>query len=205
MDWVEGDGAPSDGATPPGQAFYGAAPQGNGLEDRLEQWVSRGRELVDGVAGTRPGGRPIARGAGRGPSRRRDGLGRWVEGKLDWLLDDRDDWREPWEADRPVAPPPTGVEPSARRPRPPLEALSRRGSTAARQPTPAPRREGPEQQPGPKQQPQPEQQHWPEEEAFTVPRWRRQEPPPPPPVDPLAAAPPPAPPSRPLPRSTRRR
>ena len=26
-----------------------------------------------------------------------DEFGRWVEGRLDWLLDDGDDWREPWQ------------------------------------------------------------------------------------------------------------
>ena len=28
------------------------------LDQRLERWVSRGRELVDGVSGARPGARP---------------------------------------------------------------------------------------------------------------------------------------------------
>ena len=66
--------------------------------------MSRGRELVDGVAGSRPGSRaPESTGLGhRGlggeglnPAR----LGRWVEERLDWLLDDdsEDDWREPWQ------------------------------------------------------------------------------------------------------------
>jgi len=76
------------------------------LELRLDRWVSRGRELVDGVAGARPGSRMAGpEGAGLGhrglggsginPAR----LGRWVEERLDWLLDDDgdDDWREPWQ------------------------------------------------------------------------------------------------------------
>jgi hypothetical protein len=176
MDWADGDGS---GADAPG-ASGEFRPGRRALDDRLETWVSRGRELVDGVSGTRPGTRPPGRGGGG----RLDGLGRWVEGKLDWLLDDREDWREPWqEADR-SAP--------VRRSRAPLEAISRRQppSPEAASPAPSP----------------PPSQEWPEEDAFTVPRWRRQEPPPPPPVDPLAAAPAPAPlPGRPLPRSTRRR
>jgi hypothetical protein len=157
------------------------------LDDRLEQWVSRGRELVDGVSGTRPG----TRGAGRGAGGRLDGLGRWVEGKLDWLLDDRDDWREPWETERPAADPAP-----ASRPRAPLEAISRRGLRRSPPPSRA-AAEAPA--------PPPPSHDWPEEDAFTVPRWRRQEPASPPPVDPLAAPPPPPPPGRALPRSTRRR
>ena len=203
MDWADGDGS---GAEAPG-ASGEFRPGRRALDDRLETWVSRGRELVDGVSGARPGTRPPGRGGGG----RLDGLGRWVEGKLDWLLDDREDWREPWqEADR-SAPSragggggdwgesgerresgESGFAP-VRRSRAPLEAVSRRGTPspeAATSPAPSP----------------PPSQEWPEEDAFTVPRWRRQEPPPPPPVDPLAAAPAPAPlPGRPLPRSTRRR
>jgi hypothetical protein len=202
MDWVDDDSTAQDGR-PTGDRPLG---------DRLEQWVSRGRELVDGVAGTRPGARPPSRGTGRGSGRRRDGLGRWVEGKLDWLLDDRDDWREPWETtDRPLAPSTSAIhaDPSARRSRPPLEAISRRGaSPASSRPVPpvgaSPAGEFPEEPVAPAPAGAP-RQDWPDEEAFTVPRWRRQEPPPAPPVDPLAAAPPPPPPARPLPRSTRRR
>jgi len=76
------------------------------LDQRLDRWVSRGRELVDGVAGARPGSRLAGpegaglghRGLGAGglnPAR----LGRWVEERFDWLLDDdaEDDWREPWQ------------------------------------------------------------------------------------------------------------
>ncbi len=197
MDWVDGvDGAPEGRASQGGGeagGFSGEAwregrgegrPSRRALDDRLEQWVSRGRELVDGVSGTRPG----TRGAGRGGGGRLDGLGRWVEGKLDWLLDDRDDWREPWETDRPDPAPPA-------RPRRPLEAISRRG--VRRPPSAAPALEAPA--------PEAPSPDWPEEDAFTVPRWRRQEPAPPPPVDPLAAPPAPPPPGRALPRSTRRR
>ena len=76
------------------------------LDQRLDRWVSRGRELVDGVAGARPGSRtPGPEGAGLGhrgpgagglnPAR----LGRWMEERFDWLLEDDadDDWREPWQ------------------------------------------------------------------------------------------------------------
>jgi len=60
------------------------------LEQGLDRLVSAGRQLVDGVAGTRPGARAGER-AGERP--RLAGLGRWVEEKLDWILEDEDDWR----------------------------------------------------------------------------------------------------------------
>jgi len=123
------------------------------LEQRFDRWVHRGRQLVEGVSGARPGSRqapppganrPGGRGAGI------DGLGRWMGNRLDWLLDDGDDWREPWqEADSPrrdrigaAGPPPpasrgVSVEGSVRRdpgvagdpplPRRRLEAVSLRG------------------------------------------------------------------------------
>ena len=96
------------------------------LDQRLDRWVSAGRQFVDGVAGGRPGSRPPARGseargvgrssearnAGRGSEARMagrggfDGLGRWVEERLDWLLEDDDDWREPWQDTGPDSPAP---------------------------------------------------------------------------------------------------
>jgi len=94
-----------------------------GLEQRLDRWVETGRQLVDGVAGARPGSRSPGRGQSRrpGPRLNPSELGRWVEGKLEWLLDDEgeDDWREPWQSS-------PGASVGRRRP---LEAISRRGRT----------------------------------------------------------------------------
>ena len=105
------------------QAREGRRPAGNSepLDQRLDRWVSRGRELVDGVSGSRPGSRragPEGPGQGQGglgsgglnPAR----LGRWVEERLDWLLDDDGDdaWREPWQ--QTSAPPARRVDPSER-------------------------------------------------------------------------------------------
>ena len=79
------------------------------LEQRLDRWMQAGRQLVDGVSGGRPGSRsPHRRPEARpGGQRGLDGLGRWVEDRLDWLIDDGDDWREPWQegeiARRPAA------------------------------------------------------------------------------------------------------
>jgi hypothetical protein len=98
-----GAGSPREGRTPRPQGrppLRGSEP----LDQRLERWVNRGRDLVDGVSGARPGGRPaggrdrdtgVGGNGGFNPAR----LGRWVEQRLDWLLDEdgEDDWREPWQ------------------------------------------------------------------------------------------------------------
>jgi hypothetical protein len=168
------------------------------LDQRVDRWVTAGRQFVEGVAGSRPGGRPVGRGSERRPQLRPriDELGRWVEGRLDWLLDDGDDWREPWqESDRgapgvPVEPPAPG-----RSRRPVLEAVSRRG------------RSGPPPSPGSPAASPPapgsgaaDDGDWPDDASFTLPRWQRPE---------GSGAPEPAyaPPAsgRPLPRSSRRR
>ena len=156
------------------------------LEQRFDRLVSAGRQLVDGVSGARPG----SRSSGRPGLPRLDGLGRWVEDKLDWILEDDDDWREPWQEvrredrpePRPVAKPDLRPEPRAEiRPRRrPLEAISRRRA----EPLPA---DGAE---------------WPSDDAFMVPRWQRGAAAPAPQARP---EPPPASTGRALPRSTRRR
>jgi hypothetical protein len=155
------------------------------LEQRLDRLVSAGRQLVDGVSGARPG----SRSSGRPGLPRLDGLGRWVENKLDWILEEEDDWREPWQeakSQQEAKPQPGSVdlrpEPRAEiRPRRrPLEAISRRRA----QPQP------------------PEAAEWPSDDAFVVPRWQRGDAAPAPQAMPEA---PPASPGRTLPRSTRRR
>ena len=109
------------------------------LEQRLDRLVSAGRQLVDGVSGARPG----ARSPGRPGLPRLDGLGRWVEGKLDWILEDGEELREPWQ----------DPQPAGRRRRP-LQAISRR--------TGAPRQTGGA-----------DPDVWPEDTDFAVPRWQR--------------------------------
>ena len=168
------------------------------LEQGFDRLVSAGRQLVDGVSGARPGSRTAARGAQLGGEDRRPGLdrlGRWVEDKLDWILDEDEDWREPWQEPAPRQSVPREpvqrenvrqVEPAGRRP---LEAISRRG------------------RPGDAGAPL---EDWPDDASFSIPRWQRQPAAPQPPAlqPPTVDAPDPQPSAtggRPLPRSTRRR
>ena len=153
------------------------------LEQGIDRLVTAGRQLVDGVSGARPGSRSSSRGAGR---QRLGDLGRWVEDKLDWILEDEDDWREPWQ--EPRRPPAAATSSGVRRP---LEAISRRGQ-----------RRQPPQQPSSPQPSMDATEDWPDDESFSRPRWQR------PRVDPSRSPERSAEsrqPSRPLPRSSRRR
>jgi len=160
------------------------------LEQGFDRLVSAGRQLVDGVSGARPGSRPALRGTQLGGETLRPGLdrlGRWVEDKLDWILDEDEDWREPWQEPGPPEPvqqqPPRGVQRPESSGRRPLEAISRRGRAG----------EGGSSQ-----------DDWPDDASFSIPRWQRQ---PAAPQSPVVDDPGPQPSGtgRPLPRSTRRR
>ena len=78
-------------------------------ERRRDVWLETGRQIVDGVSGRRPGQRRS--------SLDLESVGRWVGDKVDWLLEEDDDWREPWQESTPR---------SGRRRKRPLEAISRR-------------------------------------------------------------------------------
>ena len=126
------------------------------LDSRFDQWIETGRQLVDGVSGTRPG----RRGGGRPQvGSRLDAVGRWVGDRVEWLLDEDDDWSEG------VSAPET---PAAARPRPsgkrPLDAMSRR------QPLLTPPTET-----SALSLEEAVQEDWPDDEDFRVERWRRSE------------------------------
>ena len=88
------------------------------LDRRVDQWIQTGRQFVDGVSGNRPGSRRKGSTAVTGSSFQK--VSRWVGDKLDWLLEDEDDWVEPWESESD-----TRVSSSSKMKRP-LKAISRR-------------------------------------------------------------------------------
>ena len=119
---------------------------------RLDQWLETGRQLVDGVAGRRPGQRRAGLDL--------DSVGRWVGDKVEWLLEEDDDWREPWQE---------SAEPKARR-KQPLQAISRRSRqrsmpSAAFQPPPTAAPSVPESS---------APDDWPDDDLFQVQRWQRE-------------------------------
>jgi len=129
---------------------------------RLDQWLETGRQLVDGVAGTRPGRRGGFR-VGRSAPASLDAVGRWVGDKVDWLLDEEDDGRDSWRDD------PGSLTVSRQRPQTsagmsagkrPLDAISRR------QPALIPPASVDETAAA-------DGDNWPEEDDFRVERWQR--------------------------------
>jgi len=129
-----------------------------GLDQRMDQWVSAGRQFVDGVSGARPGGRRSSSGL------RLDQVGRWVEDKIDWLLEDDDGWRESWEEPAP---------PTQSR-RQPLDAISRRGRSARPAVTPVRVEAQPQPTASAAAQEPVDPDAWPEDESFTLNRWKRE-------------------------------
>ena len=168
------------------------------LDRRLDRWLDTGRQLVDGVSGTRPGRRSTDRLDG---ASRLDAVGRWVGDRIDWLLDEEDDWREVSERSQDMEPSrparvntPAIVERSTpSRGKRPLQAQSRRQPvlpppTASASPA----------------VPSDQDDVWPEDDSFRVERWKRSEsrdrv------ADSTSSSMPRSPSRRPLPRSSRRR
>ncbi len=154
---------------------------------RFDQWLETGRQLVDGVAGTRPGRRPAG---GPRPSMDLESVGRWVGDKIDWLMDEEEDWRDSDE-------PPQRAESTAKSSRKrPLEAISRRQGAGQQVVAPLPVHESTYGQ---------DDDSWPEDESFRVERWSRSAAPPSTAPAPQPVSRGPGPSRRPLPRSSRRR
>ena len=126
---------------------------------RLDQFLETGRQLVDGVSGRRPGQRPGQRRSGLDL----DSVGRWVGEKVEWLLEEDDDWQEPWQESGRGRPEPVRSMRSARRP---LDAISRRGRRSVPAPVPT-------STPPVAQEFKSDQQDWPEDDSFRVQRWSR--------------------------------
>ena len=61
------------------------------LDRRMDKWIQTGKQVVDGVAGYRPGQR---RGGwqDKETSANFEKVGRWMEEKIDWFFEDDDDW-----------------------------------------------------------------------------------------------------------------
>ena len=61
------------------------------LDRRMDKWIETGKQVVDGVAGNRPGQR---RGGwqDKETSANFEKFGRWMEDRMDWFFEDDDDW-----------------------------------------------------------------------------------------------------------------
>ncbi|WP_320673649.1 RNA helicase [Prochlorococcus sp. MIT 1341] len=116
------------------------------LDRRVDQWLETGRQFVDGVAGTKPGQRKYGRSERRSESNLTT-VGRWVGNKLDWFLEEEEDWLEELGVNN---------QNEASKTKRPLDAISRRMT--------------------PMLPPRPQQKDdWPNENIFKVNRWERNE------------------------------
>ena len=150
------------------------------LDRRLDQWLETGRQLVDGVAGARPGSRTTSSRGGRSTGASLDAVGRWVGDKIDWLLDEEEgDWGSSFDDRRSRAvrsrdmtrsegdwqerrAPARMAAPKAKRP---LDAISRRQPpliSPAQTASPAGQNAG-----------LGEADAWPDDDSFRVERWQR--------------------------------
>ena len=68
------------------------------LDRRMDKWIQTGKQVVDGVAGNRPGQR---RGGwqDKETSANFEKEGRWVEEKIDWFFEDDEDWLDNEDSD----------------------------------------------------------------------------------------------------------
>ncbi len=124
------------------------------FESKMDKFIQTGRQLVDGVAGNRPGKRKFDT-VGKRSSSNLKNVGRWVEEKLDWFFEEEDDWLEPWESDLNYNSKPL----SKKRP---LQAISLRGPKSIAS---ANKEE---------QTKDNANQMWPDDSSFRVERWQRQ-------------------------------
>ena len=61
------------------------------LDRRMDNWIETGKQVVDGVAGKRPGQKRV-RWQNKTTAPNLEKVGRWMEEKIDWFFEDDDDW-----------------------------------------------------------------------------------------------------------------
>ena len=124
------------------------------LDRRMDKWIQTGKQVVDGVAGNRPGqSRSGWQDKTNGPNF--ETVGRWMEEKIDWFFEEDDDWLEHEDSDDAV------IQESIINTKRPLGAISLRAPKAL----PA-RIED-------KRNNLNEMEEWPDQESFKLSRWER--------------------------------
>ena len=68
------------------------------LDRRMDKWIQTGKQVVDGVAGNRPGQRRVGwQDKPNGPNFEK--VGRWMEEKIDWFFEEDEDWLDNEDSD----------------------------------------------------------------------------------------------------------
>ncbi len=126
------------------------------LDRRMDKWIQTGKQVVDGVAGNRPGQR--RRGwQDKETSANFEKVGRWMEEKIDWFFEDDDDWLD--NEDFGEQPQPESESNQKR----PLRAISLRAPKAL------------PPQIDSKRKNLAEINEWPEDDSFKVNKWERKD------------------------------
>ena len=126
------------------------------LDRRMDKWIQTGKQVVDGVAGNRPGQR---RGGwqDKETSANFDKVGRWMGEKIDWFFEDDDDWLDNEDLDD------ESLQESTNNIKRPLGAISLRAPKAL-PPQIESRRISTD-----------ELDEWPDEQSFKLNKWERKD------------------------------
>ena len=126
------------------------------FDRKMDRWIKTGRQVVDGVAGNRPGQR---RGVWKDKeaSVNLEKVGRWMEEKIDWFFEDDDDWLDNEDLDD------ESLKESINNTKRPLSAISLRAPKALPSKI-EPRRINSD-----------ELDEWPDEQSFKLNKWERKD------------------------------
>ena len=68
------------------------------LDRQMDKWIETGKQVVDGVAGNRPG-QKRGRWQNQKTTPNFEKVGRWMEEKIDWFFEDDDEWLDDEDLD----------------------------------------------------------------------------------------------------------
>jgi len=126
------------------------------LDRRMDKWIATGKQVVDGVAGNRPGqNRGRWQDKTTGPNFEK--VGRWMEEKIDWFFEDDEDWLDNEDFDN------EPLQESTNNTKRPLNAISLRAPKAL-----------PSQIEGRRNNLK-ELDEWPDDQSFKLNKWERKD------------------------------
>ena len=126
------------------------------LDRRMDKWIETGKQVVDGVAGNRPG-QKRGRWQAKATAPNFEKVGRWMEEKIDWFFEDDEDWLDNEESDDDL------FQESIVNTKKPLGAISLRAPKAL-----PPRIEE-------KSNNQNKTDEWPDDQSFRLNKWERKD------------------------------
>lgn len=126
------------------------------LDRRMEKWIETSKQVVDGVAGNRPGNKR-RRWQNKTTSPNFEKVGRWMEEKIDWFFEDDEDWLDNEDLDD------DALQESLLNTKRPLGAISLRAPKAL--PSKIDK----------KRQYLNEMDEWPDDQSYKLNRWERKD------------------------------